>query len=96
LHGTAGCATGLDEAYNGLLMVKKILVTGSAGGVGRIVSRELTEAGHTVRGFDRIATPSVDDSLVGDILDSAAVLEAATGMDTLIHLAATPDESDFL
>lgn len=77
-------------------MVKKILVTGSAGGVGRVVSKELTEAGHHVRGFDRVPTPGVDDSAVGDILDRAAVLDAAAGMDTLIHLAATPDESDFL
>ncbi len=84
------------ETYNGLLMAKKILVTGSAGGVGRVVSKELTEAGHEVRGFDRIATPDATDSVVGDILDRAAVLEAAAGMDTVIHLAATPDESDFL
>lgn len=77
-------------------MAKKILVTGSAGGVGRVVCKKLTEAGHRVRGFDRIAATGLDDSAVGDILDRAAVLEAAAGMDTLIHLAAMPDESDFL
>jgi hypothetical protein len=54
------------------------------------------EAGHEVRGLDLMATPGVNDSIVGNILDRAAVQEAAAGMDTLIHLAATPDESDFL
>ena len=77
-------------------MAKKILVTGSAGGVGRVVSKESTKAGHKVRGFDRETTPGVSDSAVGDILDRAAVLDAAAGMDTVIHLAAMPDESDFL
>ena len=77
-------------------MAKKILVTGSAGGVGRVVCKVLKEAGHRVRGFDLIMTPGVDDSAVGNILDRAAVLEAAAGMDTVIHLAATADESDFL
>ena len=76
-------------------MVKKVLVTGSAGGVGRVVCKELAQAGHRVRGFDRVSGPA-SDSIVGDILNRAAVLEAAAGMDTLIHLAATPDESDFL
>jgi nucleoside-diphosphate-sugar epimerase len=77
-------------------MAKKILVTGSAGGVGRVVCKQLTEAGHQVRGLDRISTPGIDDLVVGDILDRVAVLEAAAGMDAVIHLAATPDESDFL
>ena len=76
-------------------MVKKVLVTGSAGGVGRVVCKELAQAGHRVRGFDRVSGPA-GDSIVGDILNRAAVLDAAAGMDTLIHLAATPDESDFL
>lgn len=77
-------------------MAKKILVTGSAGGVGRVACKELAAAGHQVRGFDRIGTPGVSDSVIGDILDRPAVREAAAGMDALIHLAATPDESDFL
>jgi nucleoside-diphosphate-sugar epimerase len=77
-------------------MAKMILVTGSAGGVGRVVCKELTEAGYEVRGFDLLATPGVSDSVAGSILDRPAVLEAAAGMDTIVHLAATPDESDFL
>jgi uronate dehydrogenase len=77
-------------------MAKKILVTGSAGGVGRVACKALADAGHRVRGLDRVAAPGVSDSVVADILDRAAVLEAAAGMDILIHLAATPDESDFL
>lgn len=73
-----------------------VLVTGSAGGVGRAVCEELQRAGHEVRGFDRLATPGVDDSISGDILDRQAVLDAAEGAAAIIHLAATPDESDFI
>ncbi len=77
-------------------MAKKILVTGSAGGVGQAACKGLAAAGHQVRGFDLVSTPDVSDSIVGDILDRDAVLEATAGMDALIHLAATPDEADFL
>lgn len=75
---------------------KSVLVTGSAGGVGQAICRELQQAGHEVYGFDRLSTPDVDHPIVGDILDRDAVLEAAAGMDALIHLAATPDEADFI
>jgi uronate dehydrogenase len=77
-------------------MAKKILVTGSAGGVGQAVCKELLAGGHRVRGFDRIAAPEAEDSVVGDILDREAVFDATAGVDAVIHLAATPDEADFL
>lgn len=73
-----------------------VLVTGSAGGVGRAICRELQEAGHEVRGFDRLASDDVDQSIVGDILDRQAVFDAVAGVDAVIHLAATPDVADFI
>lgn len=75
---------------------KLVLVTGSAGRIGRAVVRELTRRGQPVRGFDLVATPPLKDSMVGQITDPAALDQAMQGVDTLIHLAATPDDADFL
>jgi nucleoside-diphosphate-sugar epimerase len=73
-----------------------VLVTGSAGRIGRAVVAELQARGRPVRGFDRVAAPGLADSVVGDLTDGASVRRAAEGAGTLIHLAATPDDDDFL
>ena len=73
-----------------------VLVTGSAGRIGRAVCAELIARGHRVRGFDRVPSPAVGDAVVGDVASPDAVARALHGMDTLVHLAATPDEADFL
>ena len=75
---------------------KSVLVTGSAGGVGSAVCDALARSGHAVTGFDRLPTPDVANAIVGDLVDRRAVLDAAGGMDAIIHLAATPDEADFI
>lgn len=77
---------------------KSVLVTGSAGCVGRAVVKELVARGHLVRGFDLAASPGLPaaQSMVGDLLDVPALERAMQGIDTLIHLAATPDDADFL
>lgn len=74
----------------------RVLVTGSAGRIGQAVVRELKARGHTVRGFDLVPTPGADESLVGDLGDGAAVRRSAEGVGALVHLAATPDDDDFL
>jgi nucleoside-diphosphate-sugar epimerase len=74
---------------------RRVLVTGSAGRIGQAVVRELLRRGHTVRGFDRVATPGLADSVVGGITDAAALARAMAGIETLVHLAATPDDADF-
>lgn len=73
-----------------------ILVTGSAGRIGRAGVAELQRRGWPVRGFDHVHTPGLTDSIVGDLTDAAAVRRAVEGADTVIHLAATPDDDDFL
>ncbi|HWG46931.1 MAG TPA: NAD(P)-dependent oxidoreductase [Gemmataceae bacterium] len=73
-----------------------VLVTGSAGRIGRAVVAELQAQGRTVRGFDRVPTPGVADGIVGDLTDAAAVRRAVEGVGTVIHLAAIPDDDDFL
>ena len=73
-----------------------VLVTGSSGRIGRAVVAELTHRGHTVRGFDRTPTPGLDDCILGDLTDRAALDRAMRGIACLVHLAATPDDDDFL
>jgi nucleoside-diphosphate-sugar epimerase len=72
-----------------------VLVTGSAGAVGRAVCSELLRRGHVVRGFDRDPTPGVSEAIVGDVAEAGPVREAVQGVDTVIHLAAEPNDADF-
>jgi uronate dehydrogenase len=72
-----------------------VLVTGSAGRIGQAVVRELRAHGHRVRGFDLAPTPGADDAVVASITDGMAVTRAVQGAETLVHLAATPDDDDF-
>jgi nucleoside-diphosphate-sugar epimerase len=73
-----------------------VLVTGSAGRIGQAVVAELQARGRPVRGFDRVPTPGLKDTVVGDLTDGEAVRRAAEGAGALVHLAATPDDDDFL
>ena len=73
-----------------------VLVTGSTGGVGKWVCRELAARGHRVRGFDIRPSEDPKDTVVGSLVVAADIDAAMAGMDTLIHLAATPDEADFM
>jgi uronate dehydrogenase len=73
-----------------------VLVTGSGGRIGQAVVAELAARGRPVRGFDRVPTPGLADCIVGNITDETAVRRAMAGVGTLIHLAATPDDDDFL
>jgi nucleoside-diphosphate-sugar epimerase len=78
------------------MAVAKVLVTGSAGRIGQAVVAELQARGLPVRGFDRVPTPGVADSVTGDLSDAQALLRAAEGAGALVHLAATPDDDDFM
>jgi uronate dehydrogenase len=73
-----------------------VLVTGSAGRIGQAAVQELQARGRRVRGFDRVPTPGLEDSIVGDLTDEATVRRAVAGAATVIHLAATPDDADFV
>jgi len=76
--------------------MSKVLVTGSAGRIGRAVVAELRRRNHLVRGLDLGPTAGVEDALVGSITDRALVDRATAGMEAMVHLAATPDDADFL
>lgn len=74
---------------------KRVLVTGSAGAIGRVVCKRLVERGHRVRGFDRLPASNLDDAIVGDIRDREQMAEAVAGINTVVHLAAVTDDADF-
>jgi len=73
-----------------------ILVTGSAGRIGSAAVRALVAAGWRARGFDRLPTAGTDEFVVGDLTDLAAMQRAVFGAGAVIHLAATPDDDDFM
>ncbi len=75
---------------------KIVLVTGSSGRIGRAVVKELLARGHKVRGFDLTLTPGLTDMVCGDLTDVGAVKRAMQGVTSLVHLAATPDDDEFL
>jgi UDP-glucose 4-epimerase len=77
----------------------KILVTGGSGFIGAWIIRRLLTGGHDVRVFDINKDRSIVRSIAGkdaeiidwcagDIRDGDAVIAAAQGCDTTIHLAA--------
>jgi dTDP-4-dehydrorhamnose reductase len=72
-----------------------VVVTGSAGRLGRAVTAHLLGLGVQIRAFDRNPTPGVDPRGGSSLLDSAALDRVMAGAGTLIHLAATPQDEDF-
>jgi nucleoside-diphosphate-sugar epimerase len=76
---------------------QRVLVTGSAGRIGRAAVAELATRGHTVVGFDVRPTPELPprQSVVGTLSDVEALRRAADGTSCIIHLAATADDARF-
>lgn len=77
--------------------IKKVLLTGVSGFVGKAVLRELLSHGYAVRGLDKTplksGTPPPDaafEMVYTDMTDRLALLAACDGCDAVIHLAAIP------
>ena len=75
---------------------KTVLVTGSAGRIGRSTCKALIALGCRVRGYDIVQSPGLADAVVGDLTDAQMVRRAVQGVDAVVHLAATPDDDDFM
>jgi uronate dehydrogenase len=75
----------------------RVLVTGAAGSIGRVVVPGLTELGHEVVGLDLVGAPEASRipwhvADCADPVQVAAVL-GADGVDAVVHLAGIPDEA---
>ena len=70
----------------------KILITGAAGAVGRVLVNGLKDR-YQLRGFDREPLPDLDDSIVGELTDFEAVAKATEGVEAVVHLAGNPNGS---
>ena len=67
----------------------RILITGAAGAVGRVLAAGL-KGRYQLRGFDREPQPELEDGIVGELTDFAAVARATEGMEAVVHLAGNP------
>lgn len=71
--------------------MQHILVTGGAGRLGRLVVKQLSAAGYTVRGMSRRARPGDDwpgaEWVQADLVTGAGLIEAVQGMDVVVHTA---------
>jgi uronate dehydrogenase len=74
----------------------RVLVTGAAGSIGRVVCPGLADRGHEVVGLDLLPEPPGFDGAwhVGDCTDPDAVLAVfeAERLDAVVHLAGNPGE----
>jgi len=74
----------------------RVLVTGAAGSIGRVVTVGLTDRGHDVVALDRVPAPDGFDGPwhVVDCADPDAVASvfAESALDAVVHLAGHPDE----
>ncbi len=73
----------------------KVLITGASGRIGRSAARTFHRQGWLVTGYDRIPG-NVGESVVGDLTNLDLLQKAARGARAVIHLAATPDDDDFV
>ena len=71
--------------------MQRILVTGGAGHLGRLVVQHLNAAGYPVRGMSRRTSPGEEwpgtEWVQADLVTGAGVAEAVAGMDVVVHLA---------
>jgi UDP-glucose 4-epimerase len=66
----------------------RVLVTGAAGTLGSALLPRLAEGGHEAVALDLRQGEAEGRWIVGDIRDADAVLEAADGIDLIVHTAA--------
>jgi nucleoside-diphosphate-sugar epimerase len=73
--------------------MRRVLVTGGSGKLGRFVVRALATS-FEVKVFDRLAADDGVEYVCGDVLDRPALTAAMDGCDTVVHLAALDEIID--
>src|SRR5262245_28405592 len=76
---------------------KKVLVCGGSGFLGSHVADALSDAGHAVRIFDVVRSPYLrpdQEMVTGDLMDQAAVRQAAAGCAFVYNFAGIADIDD--
>lgn len=79
-------------------MLKKLLITGAAGGLGRLARENLADFAETLRLTDIAAIESVSDNeevMCGDLGDSDFVDRLVEGCDGILHLGGISVENHF-
>jgi len=75
----------------------KVLVTGAAGSIGRVVTVGLAELGHVVVGLDRVPQPDGEDGAWHTVdatdADAVAAVFEEESLDAVVHLAGHPGEA---
>lgn len=71
-------------------------MTGANGAIGKAVVLELKGRGHWVAGLDLVSPVGVDEAHVGSISDLEVVKKAMVGVEAVVHLAAEPNDCDFV
>lgn len=71
------------------MSAKKVLVTGSAGRVGRAVVRDLLDHGYQVTPVDRDSQRH-EETVAVDLQDLGQVMGVMHGVDAVVHMAAIP------
>ena len=72
----------------------RILVTGAAGRVGSTVAKGLLDR-YDVRGHDRIEMSYLDDTIISELDDFTAVLEATRNIDAIAHIGGLPGGNEW-
>ncbi|MFL6096912.1 MAG: NAD-dependent epimerase/dehydratase family protein [Blastococcus sp.] len=77
-------------------MSGRVLITGAAGRIGTWLRGGLPERGWAVRCVDVVPVPDErpgEEQIVADVTDLAAMVDAAQGVDAVVHLAGVVGES---
>lgn len=74
--------------------MSRVLITGAAGSIGRVLATGLAKRGYAVRGLDLRPDPGAVDLVIGDCADLPTVTRALAGVDAVVHLAGIPSETD--
>ncbi|MFJ2178236.1 NAD-dependent epimerase/dehydratase family protein [Streptomyces sp. NPDC087851] len=74
---------------------RTVLLTGAAGGLGTLMRGLLPAYGYALRLFDATPIEGEPDAITADLADKAALREAVSGVDAIIHLAGISLEASF-